>query len=193
MWDYFFTIDWAETFVPQMTLPEALIRGTVVYFALLALLRVIPKWQAGPGSIASMLFVVMLGGLAADAVKGGGESVTDLLLMIATVMFWVIIVDRLAYRFPWFHSMVEDSPTCLIRDGQILHQNLRRETIAVDDLKAQLRRQGVEDIDNVREAFLEPDGNISVVKHDEANGHSSHKPTAKPRSPAGQSPCEDET
>ncbi len=166
--DYLLKLDWSDTFTPQLTLPEVLVRRTVVYFALLALLRVIPKWQAGPGSMASLLFVVLLGGLAADAVKGPAESVTDLLLLIATVVLWVVVVDWLSFRLPWVRFLAQDSPTRLIRDGRILRKNLRREMIAEEDLKTQLRRQGVDDIRNVREAELEADGSISVVKKEEA-------------------------
>ncbi len=180
--DYLLSLDWSETFAPQMSLLEVLVRGTVVYFALLALLRVAPKWQAGPGNVASLLFVVMLGGLAGDAVRGNAESVTDLLLMIAVVMGWVVVVDKFSYRFTWLHFLAQDSPTCLIRNGRILHDNLRREAVHLEDLKAQLRGQGVDDIGHVREAYLEPDGSISVVKQEHADGASETDAT---------SPCEE--
>jgi hypothetical protein len=39
-----------------------------------------------------------------------------------------------------------------------------------EDLKAQLRRQDVDDIADVREAYLEPDGSISVVKKEDDHG-----------------------
>ena len=39
MADYFFGIDWRETFVPHLTLPELLVRATSVYFTLLLLKR----------------------------------------------------------------------------------------------------------------------------------------------------------
>ena len=164
--NYLFDLNWAELFVPQLSLLEIFIRGTVVYFALLALMRVTPKWQAGTGSVASLLFVVMLGGLAGDAIKGKADTLTDLLLMVATVLLWGIVVDRLAYRFPGFHFLAEDPPTCLVRNGRVLWNNLRRESISEEDLKAQLRRQGIAHIRRVREAYLEPDGSISVVEWD---------------------------
>ena len=188
--DYFLSVDWSRAFAPQLTLPEILIRGTVVYFALLALLRVVPKWQAGPGSIASMLFVVMLGGLAGDAVKGKTDSVTDLLLMIATVMLWVVAVDWLSYRWGWFHFLAQDSPTCLVRDGRILRKNLRREMISEEDLMTQLRRQDVDNIAHVREAILEADGSISVVKLEGANSTTTEPGNTSPKE-AGETPCED--
>ena len=168
--DYFLTLDWSNTFAPQLTLPEVLVRGTVVYMALLVLLRVLPKWQAGPGSIASMLFVVLIGNIAAGGVVGKAESVADILLLVATVAVWVVVVDWLSYPFPWFRFLAQDSPTRLIRGGRLLHKNLRREMISEEDLKAQLRRQDVDDVADVLEAQLEADGSISVVKKEGAGG-----------------------
>lgn len=182
--DYLLKVDWADTFAPQLSLPEVLIRGTVIYFALLGLLRILPKWEAGTGSIASMLFAIMIGDLAADGVKGRAESVTDILLMVATVATWVIVVDRLSYHFKWFRFLVQDTPTCLIRDGRLLRGNLRRETMTEEDLKAQLRRQDVDDISHVLEAYLEPDGSISVVKKE-----GQHPVTAE-GSTTPEEPCE---
>ena len=176
--DYFLTIDWAATFAPQLTLPEVLVRGTVVYVAMLVLFRLIPKWQAGTGTIASMLFVVVLGDLASEAVKGKADSVTDLLLMAATVMLWAFLVDWLSYRFPRFHFLAQDEPTPLIRNGRMLYHNLRREMMSEDDLRAQLRRQDVDDIRNVLEAQLEADGSISVVNRKEAQGKATTEPSA---------------
>ena len=44
---YWTEMDWVRAFAPEMTLPEVLIRGTVVYVSLVLLLRVILKRQAG--------------------------------------------------------------------------------------------------------------------------------------------------
>ncbi len=166
--DEFLRLDWSATFAPEMSLPEILIRGSVIYLALLVLLRVLPKWQAGPGSMASMLFVVLLGNIAAGGVVGNASSVTDILLLVATVTLWVVAVDWLSYRFPWLRDLVQHGPTCLIRDGRLLRRNLQREIISEEDLKTQLRRHDVDDIGDVLEAYLEADGSISVIKKESA-------------------------
>ena len=159
-------LDWAELFVPQLGLPEIFVRATVVYFTLLVLLRVLPKWQASTGGVASMLFIVILGGLAADAIKGQAATVTDPLLMVFVVMLWVVVVDKLSYRFPLFRRLAEAAPTCLVRNGRVLHDKLDHEAMTVEDLKQELRRQGVDDIGKVREAWLEPDGSVTVLQRE---------------------------
>lgn len=161
--DYFLKVDWHETFVPQLSLPEVIVRGSFVYFGLILLIRVLPKRLAGTGTIASMLFIVMMGGIATNGVVGKTTSLTDIGLLVLVVMLWVYLTDYLSYLFPKFHRLVQEPPTCLIRNGQFLHQNLRREMLSEEDLKTQLRQQDIEDVCQVMEAHLEADGTISVI------------------------------
>jgi len=48
----------------------------------------------------------------------------------------------------------------------LLHRNLRQELITEDELMSQLRQQGVEFLADVKKAYIEPDGSISVITND---------------------------
>ena len=54
----------------------------------------------------------------------------------------------------------------LVRNGHIQGRNLRSELITRQDLLAQLREQGVEDLRSVKKAYLESDGRVSVIRND---------------------------
>ena len=45
----------------------------------------------------------------------------------------------------------------------MLRQNLKRELITQDELMNQLRQQGIENLDEVKAAYMEGDGRISVI------------------------------
>ena len=53
-----------------------------------------------------------------------------------------------------------------MRDGNILRRNLRSALMTLDDLREQLREQGVDDVADVRKCFLESDGRLSVIRED---------------------------
>jgi uncharacterized membrane protein YcaP (DUF421 family) len=61
-------------------------------------------------------------------------------------------------------ALLEPAPLLLVRDGRILHRNLRRELMSVEDLLGKLREHGVDDVAQVRAARLESDGEMSVVR-----------------------------
>jgi uncharacterized membrane protein YcaP (DUF421 family) len=48
----------------------------------------------------------------------------------------------------------------------VLHRNLRKELMTKEELLAKLREQGVGDVAEVRAAYIESDGGISVIKRE---------------------------
>jgi uncharacterized membrane protein YcaP (DUF421 family) len=46
----------------------------------------------------------------------------------------------------------------------MLRRNMRKEMITKEELMSQLRLQGVEDISEVKESYLEPGGSVSIIK-----------------------------
>ncbi|HWW68994.1 MAG TPA: YetF domain-containing protein [Duganella sp.] len=56
-------------------------------------------------------------------------------------------------------------PLCLVRDGKKLERNLRRELIADEELQEMLREHEIVDLAEVRRAYLEPDGQLTVIRN----------------------------
>jgi uncharacterized membrane protein YcaP (DUF421 family) len=152
-----------ELFALTKPLWEIAFRATLVYFALIALARVIPKRRAGHISPNDILALIVIGGMGTDAIMGGSESITDILLMIGVIVAWGYLLDKLEYRFPSLRSFLRDRQTALINDGRLLRKNLEREMITEEELLVVLRKQGINDLANVRSACLEADGEISVI------------------------------
>ena len=138
-----------------------------MYLSIVFLLRVVPKRRSGSISPNDMIALVLIGALAGDAVMGGSTSIADILLMIAVVIGWGYLLDVLEYHFPLVHRLLREPQTALIRDGQILRRNLRREFVTEEELMAALREEGIEEPSMVRSACLEADGQISVIKTEE--------------------------
>jgi len=153
-----------EMFTLSMSLWELAARATLVYLSLVFLVRVIPKRDAGNISPNDILRIVIVGGLGTDAILGGSSSVLEILLMVGLVLAWGYVLDLLEYRFPVLRRLFRDRQTKLIENGRILRQNLRREMITEEELFAVLRKNGLDDPTAIRSAYLEADGEISLIK-----------------------------
>jgi uncharacterized membrane protein YcaP (DUF421 family) len=94
---------------------------------------------------------------------GEYRSITDGLVLVSTIVGWNVAIDWLAYRVPLLRRIFEAQPLLLVRDGKIQRRNLRREWITEDDLRGQLREQGVASVADVRVAYMESDGVVSVI------------------------------
>jgi uncharacterized membrane protein YcaP (DUF421 family) len=54
----------------------------------------------------------------------------------------------------------------LVENGKFLRENMKRELIVEEQIYSVLRQQGIEDVSEVKEARIEPNGQISIVPFD---------------------------
>ena len=115
---------------------------------------------------------------AANGLSGEYSGIPDGLLLVATILFWSVALDAIAYRWPRFRGMLKSGPTPLIEDGRINQRALRREFMHRDELMAQIRLRGTTDAGDVALAYLEPNGMVSVIRKDGAEVDDPPKPPA---------------
>jgi uncharacterized membrane protein YcaP (DUF421 family) len=165
-------IDWSKTFAVHTPPLEIILRGTILYLVLYTLLRALRKRESGTTSITDLLVIVLIADAAQNAMADNYDSVSDGLILVATIIGWAYLLDFLAYRFPTLARIIKPRPLPLVKNGQILRRNMRRELITEEELHSQLRQQGIDDLDQVKDVFMEPDGQFSVVTGEQhPNGH----------------------
>lgn len=160
-----------DMFVPSVSILEIILRGTIIYIALFLLMRLVLKRESGTVGVTDLLVVVLIADASQNAMSSDYKSVPEGLVLVSTILFWAYTIDWLGFHVPLIARLVREPPLELVRDGQIQRQNLRKELITVDELEAQLREQGVDNVKDVKRACIEGDGQISVVKFEaEASG-----------------------
>ena len=157
-------VDWAGLFSFSVSPLELFLRASVIYWFLFLCFRLILRRDVGAIGIADVLLVVLIADAAQNAMASDYRSISDGLVLVGTIIGWNVLIDWLAYRFPALRSLAQAPDLLLVREGTILHRNLRRELITVDDLFAKLREKGVENLEDVKSARMEADGAISVIK-----------------------------
>jgi uncharacterized membrane protein YcaP (DUF421 family) len=164
MGQFFAGVNWVDVFSPQAPLVETFVRGTVLYLGVLILLRLTPARESGAVGTPDLLVMVLLADAAQNAMAGPHHAVGDGLTLIVTILAWSAAVDWASFRWPFVHRFLRTPPVRLVREGQILAGNLRRQLITTDELMAQLRKHGVDDVAEVKGAWIEDDGQISLVR-----------------------------
>lgn len=160
----FSEIDWGELFGLSVPVWEILIRGTAVYWFLFLVFRFVIRRDVGAVGIADILLLVIVADASQNAMTGETHSITEGLILVSTLIAWNVLLDWLSYRFELVGKLAQPSPLVLFRDGHYQRRNMRREFITEDELWSKLRQQGVESIEEVKSIYLEPDGEISVIK-----------------------------
>lgn len=157
-------MDWQEIFGFSVSPWEILVRGTAMYLGLFILFRVVIRRRIGAVGMADVLILVVIADAAQNGMAGEYKSVTEGLLLVLTILGWNALIDWLTYRVPALQRLLEPPPLLLIDHGRVLHRHLRHEFISEDELQAKLREHGVTDPSQVAQAYMESDGQVTVIK-----------------------------
>lgn len=155
---------WHDVFVPTHSILEMFVRGSIMYLAIFLLLRFVLKRQTGGLSTPDILLIVLLADAAQNGMANEYRSVTEGIVVVCTIIFWNFAIDWLEFHVPALAKILLPPPLLLIKDGQVLRRHLRQELITMDELMSHLREEGVSEPRDVEEAYVEPDGRISVKK-----------------------------
>jgi uncharacterized membrane protein YcaP (DUF421 family) len=158
------SLDWSELFGLSVPLSEILVRGTVMYWFLFLVFRFVVRRDIGAVGIADMLVLVIVADAAQNAMAGEYTSITDGMVLVSTLIAWNVFLDWLSFRFSWLRRLAEPGPLMLIRNGRMLKRNMRIEFITEEELRSKLREEGVESLEQVKSAYMESDGQISIIQ-----------------------------
>jgi uncharacterized membrane protein YcaP (DUF421 family) len=119
---------------------------------------------------------------AAGAIVGRAATATDTSWLSASVALLSLLVTHAVLarlRFiPGLRRLIDPPPRVLIRDGKVIHRNVRRCGLTQADLQAILRQRGHRRVDTVHLAVFEAQGAISVLSGNDE--HCEHvAPTAE--------------
>jgi uncharacterized membrane protein YcaP (DUF421 family) len=156
--------DWGALFTFTVDPLEMVLRGSAVYWFLFGLFRFVLRRDAGSVAIADLMLLVLIADAAQNAMSGGYQSLADGAVLVATLAGWNYALDAASYHFPRVRRVMEPPPLTLVVDGRVIRAHLRRELVTMDELHAALREQGVEGLEQVKSARMEPDGRISVIR-----------------------------
>lgn len=143
---------------------DSVIRAAGVYIILLALIRLTGKRSLGETT--AFDFVLLL--IIAEAVQGAlletDNSMTNAFLLIITLLALDVAFSLLKRHSNWFDRLVDDVPLILVEDGEMLTERMRKSRVdEADILQAARQLRGLERIDQVKYAVLEPGGGISII------------------------------
>ena len=164
---HLFAIDWQNFFVPSVALAEIILRGSLIYLGIFALMRFVLKREAGTIGLPDLLMTVLIADAAQNAMAAEYHSITEGFLLILTIVFWNYTLDWLSQRFPRIERLLHPPPLPLVKDGRLLHRNMRRELITEEELRSHLRQQGISEFAQVQAAYMEGDGQISIIPRED--------------------------
>lgn len=141
------------------------LRATFVYFFLLVIVRLLGKREIGAASAFDLVVALILGEVV-DEIIYADVTILQGVVAIGVVAIWHLVNSWASYKSDFIDKLTGAPPTVLVKNGQIQRKNLAKERMNEEELFSQLRMMGVDDAKEVKQATLEPNGQVSVIKED---------------------------
>ena len=149
--------------IPEVPILEKILRPAVVYIFIFLAFRFLGKRQVGQLSPSDLIVLLIISNVVQNAMIGPDNSLTGGLIGALTIFGLNYLLVEIDFRSKKARHLLEAQPTLLIHNGRVIHDNLNRERVTLDELLAALRRQGLVEPSQVRYAILEEAGSISVI------------------------------
>lgn len=149
-------------FAIPIPLLEKVLRPVLVYGFLVLLLRLFGKRELAQLNPFDLVVLLSLSNTVQNAIIGNDNSVAGGFVGAFTLVFINYVVVRFLFRHRRLDQIFEGRPTVLVKDGQVLKNELAKELISVSELQTVARRQGFDGLHEVESCVLEPGGAFNM-------------------------------
>ncbi|OOV13230.1 DUF421 domain-containing protein [Flavobacterium sp. LM4] len=153
--------------LPGVFLLEVIFRSAVMFTVLLLTLKLAGKRGVKQLSIFETVIVIALGSAAGDPMFYEDVGIVPAIIVFAVIMILYRTVTWLTGKSKKFEEFIEGKTECLINDGKFSVTSFRKETLAQDEFFSELRVKSIEHLGQVKHAFIEPSGEISVFFYED--------------------------
>ncbi len=139
------------------------LRSTLVYLFILLAIRLFGKKELAQLSVIDLVFILLISNSVQNAMVGSDSSLQGGIIAALALFIVNFIFKKIIYRHTKISEIIQGKPILLIYEGEIQKHNLAEAEITLEEMEAAIREHGTQDIQHVKIAMLESDGNISVI------------------------------
>ncbi len=140
-----------------------LIRTIILFVSISLAVRLMGRRTVGELQTSELVTTLLLSDLAAVPMQEIGIPLLSGILPITVLVVLEITTSCLTVRFGVINRFLNGRPMVVVSDGKPDRQVLRRLRMTNEDLFESLRKKDVFDIEDVRYAIVETDGQLSVL------------------------------
>jgi len=158
-----------EWFTASATSLYAIILTAIgIYICTIVYTRLAGKRSFSKMSSFDFAMTVAIGSILASTILSKSTSLLQGAIGLASVYVLQLFVALLR-RNKQFQKLVDNKPVLLMDGQEILHENLKKSHVTLDDLKSKLREANVLELSQVRAVIFEATGDIAVLHTKDEN------------------------
>lgn len=148
--------------LPPHFILEVIFRSTIMFVILLLTLKLTGKRGVKQLSIFETVIIIALGSAAGDPMFYEDVGIVPALFVFAVIIILYRLVTWLTGKSKKFEEFIEGKTECIIDDGKFSVSTFKKESLAQDEFFTELRVKSIEHLGQVKNAFIETTGEISV-------------------------------
>jgi uncharacterized membrane protein YcaP (DUF421 family) len=143
---------------------DSVVRGAAVYFFLLLVFRVAGRRTLSETTTFELVLLLIISETTQQAMVDNDHSITNAFLLILTLVGTSLVMSVLKVRSRFVARWVDGLPVVIMRDGELMRDRMRKLRVDEGDvLEAARSLHGLESMEQVKHAVVEPGGAISIV------------------------------
>jgi uncharacterized membrane protein YcaP (DUF421 family) len=151
---------------------DTILRVAVIYLFVLAGMRAIGKREFGQLAPHEFVILLIIPEMVSTSLNQNDNSLTNALVGTATIFGLVFLTSVLTHRFKPIEHLISNSSAVLVHKGQIFEEVLNKERVTPEEIMEEARKSGVDTLEQIKWAVLEPDGSIAIVPEGQSSGTS---------------------
>src|SRR5947208_14113073 len=153
-----------DMFMLPLPVIEKMLRPILVYFFLIAMLRLAGKRELAQLNPFDLVVLLTLSNTVQNAIIGEDNTVTGGVIGAATLLIVNYAVVRFLFTHQKLEHLIEGDPAVLMDCGVIKEDRLKEELLTIEELQTAAHRQGFKSLDECERAVVERGGPIFFVR-----------------------------
>lgn len=148
--------------LPPVFILEIVFRAVFMYAFTVILLRILGKRAMGQFSMLEVAIIIALGSAAGEPMINTQMPLLYGMVVITVVVLFQLGLERFINKNPRIEAIMEGEANLVVDEGVIRWDCMQKDNMSREDLFRSLRTQEVEQLGQVRKAFFETSGSISI-------------------------------
>ncbi|SDC59913.1 MULTISPECIES: YetF domain-containing protein [unclassified Candidatus Frackibacter] len=145
-------------------------RTVFIYIFTLLAVRVMGKREIGELTPFDLVVSLMIAELGVILIEDHQAPLIHAIVPILSLSAFQLIISFLSLKSEKMRKLLNGSPSILIKNGEIVEDEMKNSRYNIHDLMAQLRESGTFNIADVEFAILETSGTLTVMPKSQKRG-----------------------
>ena len=139
----------------------------MLFIYMIFLMRLMGQRGVGQMSLFEFALIIALGSAAGDPTFQKDIPLLHGMFVIFLIVMMHKLITTVNQRWGRSQKATEGHAVCLVRDGEVNIEGVRKSLLAPDELLLELRKSGARYLEEIERAYFETDGSVCVYKKQE--------------------------